>query len=192
MTLIKSFTRTIIIVAITIIICGIYFNKCGSKSTEPIIKVNQKEVNDRIEKLQYENVLKDSSIAIRERKNRIDSVKITSAMLRYKKAYQNAIKQAPDTCKSYIDTIYAECNKVDSMRVNYSLKQDSTIKDLKVKNKNLEQIVIKKDTIINTKNDSIKIVKALLKPRFWKGFKAGFATGAVLIQGANTSIKLIK
>lgn len=123
---------------------------------KPVSKLNiQDTLNKEIKTLEKENDKIDTNLVKRVKQMRLDSINLVAQVSKFKIAYYKAIKTAPDTCKSYIDTIYAECTKVDSARVKYSLKQDSTIKDLTKEKNNLELIVDKKDLIIGIKTDSI-------------------------------------
>lgn len=125
---------------------------------KPVINI-QTIINDELLKLDIKNAKKDSAINARNIQMRKDSVNLVIQVTKYKNAYYKAIKTAPDTCKSYIDTIYKECNKVDSIRLKYSLKQDSTIKDLTAQKENLKIAVTKKDLIIGIKNDSLNLMQ---------------------------------
>lgn len=185
--------RTIITVILTVVICVVYFLNCHGERVEvKTLPINQNKLNKDIKTLKGVNTQIDSSVVLRERKMRLDSVNLVKQLTKYKLAYLKAIKTAPDTCKTYINIIYKECEKVDSSRVNYSLKQDSTIKDLKKVNNNLKLIEQKKDSIIIAKSDSISILKQVGKRKFKNGFKLGFATGAILIETANLAPKFIR
>jgi len=130
-----------------------------SCENKPVPTINiQDTLNKEIKNLKKDNDKIDTNLVKRFKQMRLDSINLVAQVSKYKTAYYRAIKTAPDTCKSYIDTVYEECNKVDSMRVKYSLKQDSTIKDLTKQKKNLELMVTKKDLIIGIKSDSISTV----------------------------------
>ncbi len=139
----------------------LFLPKCTSEvqyKPKPVINI-QTIINDELLKLDIKNAKKDSAINARNIQMRKDSINLIAQVTKYKNAYYKAIKIAPDTCKTYINTIYQDCNKVDSIHAVYALKQDSTIKDQEQQKQNLKMQVAKKDLIIGVKNDSLNIMK---------------------------------
>lgn len=128
-----------------------------------IVLHNQDSLRDQVERLQNENNLIDSITTKRIRQMRLDSVNLVAAANILKAKYYKAIKAAPDTCRSYIDTVYLESQKLDSLNKRQIAKKDSTIKDLIKRADNSDLSLFKTNQIIDVKNDSIRILTVLYK-----------------------------
>lgn len=165
-------------------------NQCHNVAVDNKKPVDQKRINKEINILNSDNTKKQIAVSAREKRLSNDSLNLVSQINYLKKAYLNALKKSPDTCKSYINTVYVECNKNDSIGAIISIRKDSTINDLSAEIFNFKKIDEKKDSIIFIKSDSIKIVKSLIKHSAKKWFKIGFITGSAITETAN--ILLIK
>lgn len=126
-----------------------------------VILNNQDSLRDQITRLENENNLIDSINAKRNRRSRIDSINHIAALNTLNRKYLSAIKAAPDTCKSYIDTVYKESLKLDSVNKQTIARKDSTIHDLQKRADNSDLALFKTNQIIDVKNDSLAIMNKL-------------------------------
>jgi len=151
-----------------LLLCGYYgiriYNLINEAPVVPVVVLhNQDSLRDQVERLQNENNLIDSITTKRIRQMRLDSVNLVAAANILKAKYYKAIKTAPDTCRSYIDTVYLESQKLDSLNKRQIAKKDSTIKDLQKRADNSDLSLFKTNQIIDIKNDSIRILTVLYK-----------------------------
>lgn len=175
-------------IAAAVVIIAVFLFMPYSCENKPVPTINiQDTLNKEIKNLKNENNKIDTNLIKRFKQMHLDSINLVAQVSKYKIAYYKAIKTAPDTCKTYIKTIYEECNKVDSNRVKYSLKQDSTIKDLTKQKNNLELTVTKKDLIIGIKSDSIATMLIKNKKETFLGWlKTAFSFGGGVLVGRAT------
>ena len=180
----KSVTISVVILIIGFSLF-LFLPKCTSKfQYQPTPPVNnEKIINEELFQMNKINAEKDSVINSRTIEMRKDSVNLVKQVNKYKTAYLNAIKTAPDTCKTYINTIYSNCNNVDSIRNIYALKQDSIIKDQEQQKQNYKLQLVKKDLIIGIKNDSLNTMLYNNEQLQRKIVYGWFKTGGALLAG---------
>ena len=90
----------------------------------------------------------------------LQSLKLVKQGLKvvYKDKVKNVYLTAPDTCRTYIDTVIKWHNKIDLTNDSTILVQDSIIKDYSKMIVNYKDIVMVKD--IQHYNDSLSLKKA--------------------------------
>lgn len=115
-----------------IVLCGIVFmwvtfefynpeveNKPSSKATvQPIIDKKQSNVDSLLA------IILNRLKGLESSKNAAQTIRIDLG-----KAYQQSVQDAPDTCKFYINSIYKDCNRLDSTNKVIIHKQDSSLSD---------------------------------------------------------------
>lgn len=179
-----------LLLAIPLIIVGIWLCPKGCDHAPASKKVSK--LHDKNTILSNDIIKSVSVISSRAKRLKQDSIDMAKAYQKLKSKYHNAIRQAPDTCKSWIDTIYSDALILD-FTDNITIKrQDSTIKDYEVQTKKLTEITHNDTLWINhLQNDSIP---KIYKSRFWKGYKKGFKhgaiTGASVSEGIRAGIRL--
>ncbi len=168
------------------------FNKGCSRHSENI-GVNPNINHDKNIVLSHEiNVIDSTSFRVTKRLKQ-DSINMSKAYNKLKSKYNNAINQAPDTCRSWIDTIYKEALILDLTDKVTIKRQDTLIDQYKSQVSKLKQVAHNDTLQINyLLNDSIpKIYKSRFWRGYWKGQKHGIAEGILLDEGLRAGIKLI-
>lgn len=133
----------------------------------------------------------DSSVKTREPRFKADSLKMAKQIRELKAKYLQVLSTSPDTCKPSIQLVYDACISLDSTHKVALSRQDSTISE-QSQEIGLYRLTTHNDTIRMVQlSDSLKAEKKSRK-KYWRGFKHGVITGAVLVESANIGSKFIK
>jgi hypothetical protein len=114
--IIKELAYKIVLPALIIaLVCLAFLFTCNKK--QPIVKPPPNVLDKRIDSIKT-TINKDSLI--------IDSLMKLhpKVVIKYKTKYDTIYKQAPDTCKSYLAELNAECLKMDSFNLDIITRQE--------------------------------------------------------------------
>lgn len=171
--------RMYLLVIFVTIICMANCKGCKHNTIIPIEnKANVAKINHL-----------DTFISERHKRLIQDSINMKLAYNNLHSLYIHAIKTAPDTCRSYIDTVYKEALVVDSTDRVTIARLDSTNQDLFIEIMFYKSIAHNDTLRINQLTDTIKTVK---HKAFWRGVKIGAIGGAIITEAVNISTKFIK
>ena len=154
-----------------IFVCLYFFRICSTEPTPP--HSNKDSLNTIIaEKEQIADSIN----------NRIDTVEIVrnKILTKYKTIYDTIIKQAPDTCKTYLIALDKECSIKDSINevqlTNYSNLTDELTGIIA-----LQKTIIKSDSLtINELTMTVKKEKRKGKLKTILGTALGFIGGGLI------------
>jgi hypothetical protein len=159
----------------------------GCKEGKAIAHIDTLTIQNNVSKGAINKI--DTNIYQRHKRLIQDSINMKLAYNRLRAKYLNALKTLPDTCKSYIDTIYKEALVVDSTDKVMIARLDSTNQDLFVKVL-LYKSITHNDTLrISNLSDSLKTE---FKRGLRKGRKQGVIVGAAAIECINIGTKFVK
>ena len=169
--IIKELAYKIVLPALIIaLVCLAFLATCNK---QPIVKPPPNVLDNKIDSI-LTTINKDSLI--------IDSLmKLRpKVIIKYKTKYDTIYKQAPDTCKSYLAELNAECLKMDSFNLGIITRQEtqlisySELTGIMQEKANMQDLRHTKDSLF-----ILKLDKKLKRTR-----KVGIAAfGLVLLEG---------
>jgi hypothetical protein len=171
----KATYTQLAIITMSVIALFLVLNKCDSNPNSihnyPIIIDNKLA---EIESLKLFISKQDSIINAKQ-----DTVIVYRT--KFKTKYDTLIKQAPDTCKPYLTSLYKDCTKLDSLNqslINMQSIQIDTLKHQVNQYIQLDSLKSKafNDTIVNIKKD-LKRSKRKAFINLFKGGAVGFGIG---------------
>ena len=171
----KQITTHLAIISIAVITFILLLNKCNNKPN--YIANNDLLIDNKvaeIERLKLYISKQDSIIKAKK-----DTVIVYRT--KFKTKYDTLYKEAPDTCKPYLTSIYNDCQKLDSVNQLLITAQSNQIDTLKYQINQYIQLDSLKckaynDTIINIKKD-LKQSKRKAFINLFKGGAIGFGIG---------------
>lgn len=146
---------TVAVIAVIAIICFIPLMKCTGEKEKPILTGNDSMIQSMIDS---KNAVINTLLAkIGAKDSIISKGKDTVVVYRTRlvRAKDNAIAQAPDTCRPYIDSVYAACHRLDSTNQVVIRNQDTTINSYVVSVNNYQDVVRMIRYQMQQKRDSI-------------------------------------
>lgn len=168
------------------------FRSCQSDNSIITTKTNYEQIlHDSIQSLRLTDSLRSIEI------NRIvtasinDTIAMRKQLNKLQSKYYHALKIAPDTCRSYIDTVYKESMVNDSLTKIALARKDSIISIYAVKDSAYhiatgiyERLLISKNSRIQSLLDTIPRVKR-------KGYIKGFGHGALVVGSIVEGVNVI-
>ena len=127
---------------------------CGNKQVEGLKPINDSLlIKANLSNANLTNDITNLNVSLQLLKLTKQGLKVV-----YKDKVKNVYLTAPDTCRTYIDTVIKWHNKIDLTNDSTILVQDSIIKDYSKMIVNYKDIVFYKD--IQHYNDSLSLKKA--------------------------------
>jgi hypothetical protein len=127
---------------------------CGNKQVEGLKPINDSLlIKANLSNVNLTNDITNLNVSLQLLKLTKQGLKVV-----YKDKVKNVYLTAPDTCRTYIDTVIKWHNKIDLTNDSTILVQDSIIKDYSKMIVNYKDIVMVKD--IQHYNDSLSLKKA--------------------------------
>jgi hypothetical protein len=170
--IIKELAYKIVLPTIIIaLVCLALMMTCKGKKTPP--QIPPSVLDKRIDSIKT-NINKDSLI--------IDSLmKLRPKVItRYKTKYDTIYQQAPDTCKSYLAELNAECLKLDSFNLGIITRQEtqlisySELTGIMQEKANMQDLRHIEDSLLNAKlNKKLKRTRKVGIAAFGIGFIGG-------------------
>ena len=127
---------------------------CGNKQVEGLKPINDSLlIKANLSNVNLTNDISNLNVSLQLLKLSKKGLKVV-----YKDKVKNVYLTAPDTCRTYIDTVIKWHNKIDLTNDSTILVQDSIIKDYSKMIVNYKDIVMIK--VIQHYNDSLSLKKA--------------------------------